>query len=468
MFVLLDQTSQQTDVTYSFTAPASHSKACYRKDFVDDEAVESDGGTDTSVLSSTEEGDAAPPLAGGHGSDEEVHLGKHAAPEGELAREDMESGKKLRLEDAQPTDDKIAGYVSAFVKKTPVVDVDESPLTGAAFQEFKAKFQESVRGDHSVDPFSTTVNAQLAKSNSAGVPVDETDEPAAPVYLEDIEEAPLVVPDDVCGVNDPELQDPLLQSQYEGLPFLPTKQSIVPGWTMFSKWGKQNPNLNVGLAVQSLKFVRSGRYVNPSRIAALHLSTRVVYGSADTRRLHTSGGSAICVSAIFSTESLLITGREQGMAQKLLSGVFHSAVQQSCFGFLHEAQTPRHVPPFVSSAAPGHATGSSVGSKFSAADGMFGAVPAKGKAPLPHGHAALTNKPVLDFDDEVPVFDGRTMTINMDVDLPRLDTKLPHFEGEVPPGSFIIVGYSASMYTNKGTPTLSCSILWAIVCGTTI
>ncbi|KAJ7828113.1 hypothetical protein B0H14DRAFT_3466492 [Mycena olivaceomarginata] len=54
------------------------------------------------------------------------------------------------------------------------------------------------------------------------------------------------------------------------------------------------------------------------------------------------------------------------------------------------------------------------------------------------------SKTLLTCDDKVPVYDARKVVINFDVDLGRLDKVLPLFAGEVPSGSFVVVGYTVS------------------------
>ncbi|KAJ7112266.1 hypothetical protein C8R44DRAFT_632337 [Mycena epipterygia] len=74
----------------------------------------------------------------------------------------------------------------------------------------------------------------------------------------------------------------------------------------------------------------------------------------------------------------------------------------------------------------------------------------------------------------VPVYDARKVVVDFDTDLDRLATALPLFVGEVPFGSFVVIGYTVSVYRaglNGGSekvPHLGCNIMWAIVCGTPV
>jgi hypothetical protein len=73
---------------------------------------------------------------------------------------------------------------------------------------------------------------------------------------------------------------------------------------------------------------------------------------------------------------------------------------------------------------------------------------------------------------QVPVYDARKVVINFDVDLGRLDKVLPLFAGEVPSGSFVVVGYTVSGFKAGAqtgadrVPQIGFNIVWAIVCGT--
>lgn len=72
----------------------------------------------------------------------------------------------------------------------------------------------------------------------------------------------------------------------------------------------------------------------------------------------------------------------------------------------------------------------------------------------------------------VPTYDARGMTsIDFNHILPRLaQNVLPPFtEGEIPQGSFVMVGYTTTIYkAANGNWTLGCNIQWVIVIGTPV
>ncbi|KAJ7161107.1 hypothetical protein C8R46DRAFT_856911, partial [Mycena filopes] len=79
---------------------------------------------------------------------------------------------------------------------------------------------------------------------------------------------------------------------------------------------------------------------------------------------------------------------------------------------------------------------------------------------------------IFDSRPSVPVYDARKKMIDFSADLDRLAEVLPLFPGEVPVGSFSVVGYTCSSYAGSVSGSdskvshLSLNLLWIIVCGT--
>jgi len=66
----------------------------------------------------------------------------------------------------------------------------------------------------------------------------------------------------------------------------------------------------------------------------------------------------------------------------------------------------------------------------------------------------------------VPVFDGRSTAFTFGEDLEHLQQVLPAWEGEIPEGSFAVVGYTVSTFTNSSRlRSLSCNLQFVIVIG---
>lgn len=65
----------------------------------------------------------------------------------------------------------------------------------------------------------------------------------------------------------------------------------------------------------------------------------------------------------------------------------------------------------------------------------------------------------------MPVYDAREVEFNLERDADKIEY-LPRFEGEIPFGSFIVVGHSTSCYPKNDVWALSLNLLWVIIIGT--
>ncbi|KAF6751778.1 hypothetical protein DFP72DRAFT_763918, partial [Ephemerocybe angulata] len=74
----------------------------------------------------------------------------------------------------------------------------------------------------------------------------------------------------------------------------------------------------------------------------------------------------------------------------------------------------------------------------------------------------------LPNDAIVPVYDARNLdSLDFNDILPRLSTLPAYTGGEIPQGSFVVVGYTMTVYlANNGNRTLGCNLQWIIVVGT--
>ncbi|KAJ6520779.1 hypothetical protein DFH09DRAFT_226468 [Mycena vulgaris] len=224
-------------------------------------------------------------------------------------------------------------------------------------------------------------------------------------------------------------------------------------------------------------------FINPSRVSPLRLSTQGSAGSSTTQRLHVNGRIAVCVTPVCVTESHVVMPRKIGAKsdrrRKWISGVAHDQDwerMESLFCLLfHETimygQISDKALSFQTMISP-ESKQSDVPDRFTrdVPSSMFSSrSPAKNA--LGSSMYAPKVKTLLAFDDTVPVYDARKTVIDFDADLDRLGQVLPLFIGEVPNGSFAIIGYSVSSYfgsiMNKDNkvPYLGMNLLWVIVCG---
>ncbi|KAJ7131531.1 hypothetical protein C8R43DRAFT_957028 [Mycena crocata] len=298
-----------------------------------------------------------------------------------------------------------------------------------------------------------------------------------------------------CGVNDPDIQDPVLRNSYINQPPLPAERALVPvfdptrlngeepapikgGRVKFITWLNHLPGMNANNAFNAVLFVEAlGKYVNPSRSSPGKASVQLSSGVSASQRLNFN--DRVAPRKI---------GTNSDRLRKWISGVFHNqewerfeAYMCLVFGeaLMHAQLSPEKALSFQTMIGPANDS-----SFKSAAQTFASKAPADMFAPLPATTSPAKPRPsnkknwtgssknLLAHDDIVPVYDARRTVINWDTDLGRLDDVLPRFNGEVPFASFIVVGYTVSAYQSTlsgGTEKVShlgCNLLWVIVIGT--
>ncbi|KAJ6452019.1 hypothetical protein C8R47DRAFT_1229578 [Mycena vitilis] len=393
---------------------------------------------------------------------------------------------------------------SGFAPATPPVELDQylvkipRPAASAGGGETNggppltmAQFMRASKGD-------------LASTED----VDEAQYPSGDeanlVFLEDLESYKAYFnPKAPCGVFDLDLQDESLRSHYVGLPPLPSGRRVVAaydksrnshddidfstgGHVRFSSWYAQNPQMLAANSMGAILFERAEpNFINLSRVSPLDLGTRVSAGSSSTHRLYYGDRIAICVSAICCTESHVVVpkriGAKSDRERKWIEGVLHDQDYErweSCTSLCFHAnilyaQIRDKAIQFQTMISPDvrNEQSSSSQSVANVPASMFSSGSPKKSSPSKSRSAGAT-KTLLAYNDPIPVYDARKIVINFDSDLSRLDQVLPLFPGEIPSGSFTVVGYTMASYMAslsggaERVPHVGCNILWAIVCGT--
>ncbi|KAJ7715113.1 hypothetical protein B0H16DRAFT_1742202 [Mycena metata] len=365
--------------------------------------------------------------------------------------------------------------------------------------------------------------AQYFKDNSAVIVAGSEDaeeisrdlaEPPSTVFLEDLENYKAFYdPHAPCGVFDLDLQDPALASTYRKLPPLPAGRQLLAvydpsrnmggssdadvkgGRAKFSSWRRHLKTMLAKNCIGAMLFVEAApAFVNLSRVSPLRLSKQASAGASATQRLLVDGQIAICLSAIFCTDSMVVSAGKIGARserfRKWISGIFHNQDWERfesvvCLVFGEDSMYTQinnnKAVSFLSMISPvdagvGLKDSDAQFSKIAPAD-MFTPVvsttPSKARAGSSKGSPAKA-KTLLAHNDFLPVFDARQTTFDFSTDLGRLGTVLPAFTGEIPFSSFVVVGYSVSSYSaslsgsTEKVPHVGCNILWAIVCGTPV
>ncbi|KAJ7490176.1 hypothetical protein B0H11DRAFT_2229098 [Mycena galericulata] len=289
-----------------------------------------------------------------------------------------------------------------------------------------------------------------------------------------------------CGVSDPGLQDNVLAASYQGLPPLPGGKLLLPafvqqndsfdylltgGRVSFSLWAGKIPDINFSNSVGGVLFVEApGGFINPSRVDPRRVTSQPTTADLSRYVLNVDGKTAICVSAIMASESTLVEGRAIGRSRprKWLSGVFHNQEYERFISFMCLT--------FGSSTMYGQLSSGAVAFQSAlgpANDGTGGDIKKSGLVSAQKGSVSVSAKTSLAFEDTIPVYDGRKIRVNFKTDLRDLSRVLPRFDAEIPFGSFVLVGYTATTWTAvPGSATdkvkhahLGCNVMWAIVVG---
>ncbi|KAJ7028254.1 hypothetical protein C8F04DRAFT_1237675 [Mycena alexandri] len=336
-------------------------------------------------------------------------------------------------------------------------------------------------------------------------------EPPSTVFLEDLDTYKAYFdPRAPCGVNDPELQDPVLAPGYADLHPLPRGgREVLPafepqgmafedtgdfkgGRVNFSSWKRHLKHMLADNSIGALVFKEAEpNFINPSRVSPLRLSRQASPGSNPTYRLLVGTRIATCVSALFCSESVIVEaakiGAKSERMRKWVSGIFHNqewerfeALMCLVFGeqTMYSQITPKKAVAFQTMISP-ETTGVSKDTdiRFAASTpaDMFTPVVSKSPSKKPGTpKAVIKSKTLLAYNDPIPVYDARKVVLDFQADLGRLDQVLPRFAGEIPFSSFIVVGYTASSYqaarsgSTEKVAQLGCNVLWVIVCGTPV
>ncbi|KAJ7205112.1 hypothetical protein C8J57DRAFT_1541939 [Mycena rebaudengoi] len=310
------------------------------------------------------------------------------------------------------------------------------------------------------------------------------------VYLSDLETYKATYdPEAVCGVYDEELQDEVLKSTYSGLPPLPGGTALLPafrkqgdnfeytlpgGRVSFSLWPDKIPSIDYDNSVGAVTFeFAPGGFLNPSRFDPRRIGIQSTTADSSRYILVADDKPAICVSAVMAAESVLREGQSIGkaMPRKWLTALFHNQEYERFVSLMCLAFNTTCV--YGQLAHGGVVFQTRMGSSKGA--GAFSSIDKSGLVSPQKGFKASAPgefKSALNFEDKVPIYDARSVRFDYQTDFSRLSS-LPPFPGEIPFGSFVVVGYTVTGWNAVPAvnadgfkhPHLGCNILWAVVFG---
>ncbi|KAG6888588.1 hypothetical protein C0992_008119 [Termitomyces sp. T32_za158] len=328
-----------------------------------------------------------------------------------------------------------------------------------------------------------------------------------PVSLDDSTD-PAEIIDYSAFVMQPSIQDPLLVPTYKNLPYIASNSSVpvelVPfGYdrdlgddpfprARFSAVGMRMHTEDFESLTAGMRFVQYGFYVNFARI-----DPNVLESNNRRVALKGRGKGAFCISIMCGVvsasnlfDSWVMVGPQGGKYKQhritlipffqeirrdvsimcLVLGLEEPLGTTSCHGFAFVSRGEGKKASFVNRG--GYASPKKAGPKV-LNDSMIGV-----ESPKKSNKTLFDNavNSVVDYDDTVPVYDGRFKSGSpfrfTPANFDAIQT-WPSFRGgraEVPEGSVVAVGYSANYYTigkeDESVPVLTTNVLFVIVLST--
>ncbi|KAJ7038552.1 hypothetical protein C8F04DRAFT_1324377 [Mycena alexandri] len=392
------------------------------------------------------------------------------------------------------TPSKPTGKERAVDPSPTKIDMSSMTFFNSSFSAEPAPVSDNAKSS----PSKTKILAGLEGMASATRVKEESVEDGVPMagkgaFLDDIEAYKLNYdPSYPCQVADLELQDKLLVGSYKGLPPLPNR-SVLPSFTRndasedevkggrvrFSVWPKVVKNCTAATISGAVTFEKSGLYINPSRVSPVDVTVRPTKQGTKTTshmRINVDNSVATCVSCGMCVESWVTrTAKTFGSnprEYKCISLVMHNQDWERWAAWMCLCFNEQQLYASMSGRA------IQIRSIMSNPDddnnrSWAGSINPDIMKPVRSANSSPTKfktKYALGHDETVPVYDCTNHDLDMDEELQSMDS-LPRWKGEVPVGSFVIVGYSASTYpgtvggSGPKVAHLSCNLLWAIVCG---
>ncbi|KAF6752333.1 hypothetical protein DFP72DRAFT_1070646 [Ephemerocybe angulata] len=281
------------------------------------------------------------------------------------------------------------------------------------------------------------------------------------------------------------IRDPILRLTYANLCNLrrghlhPWTDAAGRGQIEFSVWGKWIANLDASIAFDCVTFTEEGPIRNPARASPLDIAMRTVPGTNQRYNFYCATNPAVPLVAVSSgwlEHSQLVALSETGLRQKYVAVIFHTQEWERTVGFIRSAsgypelwaQLSRDALQFStrsqstrSLTSPGNTT-----SKGRAAlSKLFRKAPQASQS----ANSVAGDNFSLPNDATVPVYDARgAKSLDFHKVLPNLSSSLPCYTGgEIPQGSFVMVGYTMTVYrANNGNWTLGCNLQWVVIIGT--
>ncbi|KAJ7301298.1 hypothetical protein DFH08DRAFT_978929 [Mycena albidolilacea] len=242
---------------------------------------------------------------------------------------------------------------------------------------------------------------------------------------------------------------------------------------MLSQYPAINPKLSIATVWALLLFVRKGHYINPARIDPRVLEARSpVYARDGPRKrwvLSVDARPAVCVSVVNAVQSSVqqistVYGASNNATPllKFITGVHLSQDFDRITGLCGMVFNLSLMHVQLNMSALTFGTREKLGSPDQ--KGI------KSSSSLYRKQTYTAPTDSLNYDDDIPVYDGRHTGFDASVDIDDLARILPLYTGEIPANSCTAVAYTVSNFVKHypgrdDKQHLSFNLQWVVVLG---
>ncbi|KAJ7180405.1 hypothetical protein C8R43DRAFT_1117706 [Mycena crocata] len=285
-----------------------------------------------------------------------------------------------------------------------------------------------------------------------------------------------------CEVWDESVQEPALVEDYKKLVNLESAVLLSwdpqtgPGNIPLSFWEKASDQWDDTTVYNIISFAQQGRYANLARIDPRKCRAAKSKMGANRHKwtLEVEKRAAICISLIGLVESCLseagtLHNSGKGLVSKFITGILLSYEFErtiAALGMIFRqrelyGQISQNAITFSTKPAPKDPKSSPSKSPLKR---KFKGVASSATASSSTGWSSSDS---LAHDAEVPVYDARGSTFDINEHIEDLDTHLPRYNGtEIPEMTLSAVGYTVSQYLDSnGKQTVSFNLQFVIVLG---
>ncbi|KAF7978622.1 hypothetical protein HWV62_45105 [Athelia sp. TMB] len=279
-----------------------------------------------------------------------------------------------------------------------------------------------------------------------------------------------------CEVKNSEDEDPGI-SYVDLCNLLSWSDAPHMGLGTYSGWSGQCPNIDMDQLKLLFEFTGFGHILNPSRTTPSTLSAMAIPGrnhvliKAGSRDTIVQFATVLFVTENSQLHSLLAILSENRRTIKGVPQIVEWERMQAvlCMAFnipYANVDMRAGVITFCTGKTMRTGARSTSTSPVKNPNGFLKKVPAQAPGTIGSSPFAVA-KGTVTGNGIIPILDGRGRTFNLEGDLLALDKKLPSFNGEVPEGSCVWVGYTCTKYESETRGIgLNMNLMWVVVIGT--